>query len=93
MELLSREDQLRRLRRDPGLIPSCVEECLRYASPIQMTKPRFIARDMEWMGRQFKRGDMFAALLAAGANAYPFATQYACWQIQRPPRLHLALSS
>jgi cytochrome P450 len=35
-----------------------------------MTKPRFLARDMEWSGRTFRRGDMFAALLAA-ANSDP----------------------
>src|SRR5215204_7294588 len=38
--LLSHEDQLRRLQRDPRLMPTCVEECLRYVSPVQMTKPR-----------------------------------------------------
>jgi cytochrome P450 len=40
--LLSHEDQLHQLRGDPTLMPSCVEECLRYVSPVQMTKPRFV---------------------------------------------------
>ena len=68
--LLSHEDQLRRLRSDPSLMPTCVEECLRYVSPVQMTKPRFATRDVVWQGRQFRRGDMFAGFLAA-ANCDP----------------------
>src|SRR5215213_681452 len=56
--LLSHEDQLHQLRRDPSLMPTCVEECLRYVSPVQMTKPRFAVRDVVWQGRQFRRGDM-----------------------------------
>ncbi|UXN58564.1 cytochrome P450 [Phyllobacterium zundukense] len=39
--LLSHEDQRRQRQNDPGLMPTCVEECLRYVSPVQMTKPRF----------------------------------------------------
>ena len=58
--LLSHEDQLRRLRGDPSLMPTCVEECLRYVSPVQMTKPRFATRDVVWQGRRFRRGDMLA---------------------------------
>src|SRR5918993_1697193 len=70
LALLSHEDQLRRLQSDPSLMPMCIEECLRYVSPVQMTKPRFAVRDMVSHGRQFRRGDMFVALLAA-ANCDP----------------------
>jgi cytochrome P450 PksS len=62
--LLSHEDQIGRLRSDPSLMPTCVEECLRHVSPVQMTKPRFAIRDGDLHGQPFRRGDMFAALLA-----------------------------
>jgi cytochrome P450 len=93
LELLSHEDQLRRLRSEPALMPGCVEECLRHVSPIQMTKPRFLARDMEWMGRTFRRGDMFAALLAA-ANSDPakFDRPHA-FDITRHPNPHLSFGT
>ncbi|MGY8632512.1 cytochrome P450 [Bradyrhizobium sp. 14AA] len=93
LELLSREDQLHRLRSDPGLMPGCVEECLRHVSPVQMTKPRFLTRDMEWMGRTFRRGDMFAALLAA-ANCDPakFERPHA-FDIARHPNPHLSFGT
>ncbi|MDX3968927.1 MAG: cytochrome P450 [Bradyrhizobium sp.] len=93
LELLSREDQLRLLRSNPGLMPSCVEECLRYVSPVQMTKPRFLTRDMEWMGRNFKRGSMFAALLAA-ANCDPARFERPqVFDIARHPNPHLSFGT
>jgi cytochrome P450 PksS len=91
--LLSHEDQLRRLREDPGLMPLCVEECLRHVSPVQMTKPRFAVRDMIWQGRQFRRGDMLAALLAA-ANCDParFERPHDL-DISRHPNPHLSFGT
>ena len=56
LALLSHEDQLRRLQNDTSLMPLCVEECLRYVSPVQMTKPRFATHDVVWQERQFGRG-------------------------------------
>jgi cytochrome P450 len=91
--LLSREDQLSRLRSEPGLMPGCVEECLRYVSPIQMTKPRFLTRDMEWSGRKFARGDMFAAFLAA-ANCDPSRFEHPqAFDIARHPNPHLSFGT
>lgn len=91
--LLSHRDQLERLRRDPGLMPTCVEECLRYVSPVQMTKPRFIKRDLVWQGRQFHRGEMFAAFLAA-ANCDPAKfEQPHDFDIARHPNPHLSFGT
>jgi cytochrome P450 len=91
--LLSHEDQLRRLRSDPGLMPACVEECLRHVSPVQMTKPRFATRDVVWQGRQFRRGDMFAAFLAA-ANCDPAKFEHPhLFDITRHPNPHLSFGT
>jgi cytochrome P450 len=91
--LLSHEDQLRRLRSDPGLMPTCVEECLRYVSPVQMTKPRFATRDVVWQGQQFRRGDMFAGLLAA-ANCDPSKFEHPHdFDITRHPNPHLSFGT
>lgn len=91
--LLSDAGQLRRLRADPGLMPMCIEECLRYVSPVQMTKPRFATRDLLWQGRQFRRGDMFAAFLAA-ANCDParFDRPHT-FDIARHPNPHLSFGT
>jgi cytochrome P450 len=92
--LLSHEDQLRRLQSEPNLMPTCVEECLRYVSPVQMSKPRFATRDMVWQEQQFRRGDMFAAFLAA-ANCDPakFADDPHRFDITRHPNPHLSFGT
>lgn len=91
--LLSHKDQLHELRSNYGLMPMCVEECLRYVSPVQMTKPRFAVRDMIWQGRQFHRGDMFAGLLAA-ANCDPARFEHAhTFNIMRHPNPHLSFGT
>ncbi len=91
--LLSHEDQLHQLRSDPALMPLCVEECLRYVSPVQMTKPRFATRDVVWQERQFRRGDMFAGLLAA-ANCDPAKFEHPhTFDITRHPNPHLSFGT
>jgi cytochrome P450 PksS len=93
LALLSHEDQLRRLRNNPGLMPTCVEECLRHVSPVQMTKPRFATRDMVWQGQQFRRGDMFAGFLAA-ANCDPAKFEHPHrFDITRHPNPHLSFGT
>ncbi len=47
-----------------------VEELARHVSSVQGTKPRFVARDVEFFGVQLKRGEGMMALPAA-ANADP----------------------
>ena len=91
--LLTHSDERERLRADPGLIPQAVEECLRWVSPVQMTKPRFARADMEWQDRAFKRGDMFAAILSA-ANSDPTKfDEPARFDIGRHPNPHLSFGT
>jgi cytochrome P450 PksS len=91
--LLSHEEQLAQLRSNPSLMPTCVEECLRYVSPVQMTKPRFAVLDVVWQRQQFRRGDMFAGLLAA-ANCDPakFENPHT-FDIRRHPNPHLSFGT
>lgn len=93
LALLQHEDQRRLLQRDLSLMPGCVEECLRYVSPVQMSKPRFATRDLSWQGRQFRRGDMLAAFLAA-ANTDPARFDTADrFDIARHPNPHLSFGT
>jgi cytochrome P450 len=66
----NQEDQ-RRLRADPALIPAAVEEILRFATPV-LSMPRTVARDVELRGRQLKAGDTMR-LFFASANRDPEA--------------------
>lgn len=91
--LLSREDQLHQLRSNLDLMPGCVEECLRYVSPVQLAKPRYLTRDLEWTGQKLRRGDMLAAVLAA-ANCDPSKFENAhMFDITRHPNPHLSFGT
>ncbi len=67
--LLSHPGELAKLRADPGLINSAVEEVLRYESPVDITS-RIASRDMEVGACPIKRSQsLFASL--RGANRDP----------------------
>ena len=62
-------DQLAALRADPGLMPSAVEEMLRFDSSVQLTG-RTALTELEFRGQSIARGDQVLALIAA-ANRDP----------------------
>ncbi|MEZ5141701.1 MAG: cytochrome P450 [Acidimicrobiales bacterium] len=68
--LLEHPDQLRRVVDDPSLVPSAVEELLRFDGPVHLTGR--IAREdgLEVGGRTFAAGEQVVTLLAA-ANRDP----------------------
>ena len=69
LALLRHPDQMARLRSDPTLIRSAVEEMLRYDSSVQLTV-RTATSDAEIDGRAITAGDQVVALLGA-ANRDP----------------------
>ena len=71
LALLRNPDQLRRLRQDPSLIPTAVEELLRYDSPAQATFRRALA-DCEVNGSEVRKRDNVVVLVGA-ANRDPDA--------------------
>src|SRR6266851_1238995 len=65
LSLLRNPDQLRRLKNDLTLIPSAVEELLRYESPSQHTA-RICPEDTELGGKQIRKGQAVIAVMGAG---------------------------
>lgn len=57
-------EQFERLRRDPGLVPTAVEEFLRYDPPIQGTS-RIIREPVELGGRRLRPGRVLVLLLGS----------------------------
>lgn len=91
--ILAHEDQRRRLQDDWTLLPLCVEECLRHVSPVQMSKPRFVVRDMNFGGVEFRKGDSLVAFLAA-ANSDPAKFENAHdFDIGRHPNPHISFGT
>jgi cytochrome P450 len=70
-----------------------VEELARFASPVQSTKPRYVARDTEFFGQTLQRGELIMALVAA-ANADPAVFDRPQeLRLERFPNPHLVFSS
>jgi len=70
LALLENPDQKARLMADWSLVPSAVEELLRFVCPVQFTKPCYVSRDLEFHGQPLRRGETIIQLLAS-ANADP----------------------
>jgi hypothetical protein len=69
LSLLRNPDQLQKLRQDSSLIPSAVEELLRYESPSQHTA-RLARADLEMGGKQIRQRQAVIAVMGA-ANRDP----------------------
>ncbi len=86
---LEHPEQLAELRSHPQLLPSAIEEVLRYRSPLQwvMRKPR---RDIEVHGKTIATGKLVLPLLGA-ANRDPKIFKDANrFNIRRDPNPHIA---
>jgi cytochrome P450 len=70
-----------------------VEEFLRFVSPVQFSKPRFVGRDLEMAGVRLKQGDRIMAMLAA-ANMDPAANpDPEVLDLSRRPNHHLSFGT
>jgi cytochrome P450 len=70
-----------------------IEEFLRFVSPVQFTKPRFVRRDVELGGVRLKAGDRIMAMLAA-ANMDPEANPHPeQLDLVRRPNRHLSFGT
>ncbi|MCJ7840876.1 cytochrome P450 [Lederbergia sp. NSJ-179] len=71
--LLDHPNQLEKLKADLSLVPSAVEELLRFNGPATIVGPRYATEDIEIAGQQIKTGDM---LLVIPASANRDETQF-----------------
>jgi pimeloyl-[acyl-carrier protein] synthase len=81
LALLRQPDQLARLRADPSLVPTAVEELLRYDSPAQMVF-RWAGEDFSLGGKAIQQGQM-VVMVTGAANRDPA-------QFPEPDRLDVA---
>jgi cytochrome P450 len=87
--LLDNPQEMQRLRADLSLMPSAIEEALRYESPVQ-SMFRFAARDSEFHGQHIQRGDRIMAFIGSAnrdESKFPDADKL---DITRQPNPHMA---
>ncbi len=85
---LDHPDQLERLKRDPGLLKSTVEEVVRWTTPVNYMK-RTAACDVELRGQKIREGDNLVLFYAsANRDEEVFEDPFA-FRIDRRPNPHL----
>ncbi len=91
---LTRNTNLRDwLMADWSRINLAIEEFLRFVSPVQFSKPRFVQKELDLGGVRIKKGDRIMAMLAAAnmdpaANAHPERLD-----LERSPNRHMAFGT
>jgi cytochrome P450 len=92
-ELLKNQALRDWLQQDWSRLDLAVEEFLRFITPVQFTKPRYVRRDVELGGVRLRRGDKVMAMLAA-ANMDPAANPNPeRLDLQRKPNRHIAFGT
>ncbi|HWE72545.1 MAG TPA: cytochrome P450 [Stellaceae bacterium] len=92
-ELLRNRDLRDWLEADWSRAEMAVEELLRFVTPVQFTKPRFVRKDVELGGVRLKKGEKIMPMLTAAnldpqANGHPEKLDLA-----RKPNRHIAFGA
>ena len=84
------QDELRKLQANPSLLPSAVEEVIRWTSPI-IHFARTASQDVELRGKTIKQGDSVALFYpSANRDEEVFEDPFS-FRIDRQPNRHLGL--
>ncbi|MBZ0284095.1 MAG: cytochrome P450 [Anaerolineae bacterium] len=93
LALLENPDQMAKLRGDPTLIKSALEELLRYTTPVQNATERYASQDITLQGVTIPRGELvFAVLASANRDENQFENPDVM-DITRENNRHLAFSN
>ncbi len=87
--LLLHPEQLERLRANPELMDSAIEEIMRYTSPVQATKPGYAREDVTWHGVTIPKGSTVMPLLGAANHDPAVFNEPERFDIGRTPNRHL----
>jgi cytochrome P450 len=87
--LAEHPEEFEKLKRDPELVPSAVEEILRWASPVNYMK-RVVGQDLEFRGQKLRAGDNLVLFYtSANRDEAVFEDPFA-FRVDRRPNPHLA---
>jgi cytochrome P450 len=80
--------EFEKLKRDPELIPSAVEEIVRWTSPVNYMK-RVVAEDVEFNGQKLCKGDNLVLFYASANRDESIFEDPFTFRIDRHPNPHL----
>ncbi len=90
LELLQHPDQMEKLRRDPSLIKSAVEELLRYTAPVFNSTERYARRDVTIHGVTIPRGELALGVIGSANRDETVFDNPDALDIEREPNKHLS---
>jgi cytochrome P450 PksS len=91
LALLEHPEQLQKLRENPDLIGSSIEEVLRFQGPVDATLNRWAGEPIEWSdGRVIEAGDVMIPLLLAANRDPEVFKNPDTFDITRNPNPHIA---
>jgi cytochrome P450 len=90
LALLQHPDQLERLRAEPDLIDSAVEEMLRFCGPVHGSKPAYATEEITLHGVQIPKGAAVVPIWGAANHDPDVFEDPERFDITRSPNHHLA---
>ena len=90
LALVENRDQLDKLKNNPALIKSAVEELLRHSGPLETATERFSREDTNVAGVTIPRGDLVFAVLASANRDEKRFDDADRLEITREPNPHVA---
>jgi cytochrome P450 PksS len=90
LALLEHPEQMEKLRNEPTLIKSAVEELLRYTSPVEMATERYAREDVNVAGVTIRRGEMVSPVLASANRDERQFPNADVLDLGREPNRHLS---
>ncbi len=90
LALLEHPDQMEKLRRNPALIKTAVEELLRYSSPVFMSTERYAREDSRIQGVTIPRGEMTLGVIGSANRDESVFENADEFSIAREPNRHLS---
>ena len=90
LALLEHPAQLERLRAEPALIGSAIEELLRYTNPVEQSGARYAREPLTFHGVEVPAGRMVILLLASANRDEAVFTEPDTLDLGRTPNRHLA---
>lgn len=91
-QLIENPDQMQRLTENPELLPSAIEEMLRFVAPVKHFL-RTATQDVEINGQQIKKGESLAVLFASTTRDEALFEEPHSFRIDRNSNNHLAFGT
>jgi cytochrome P450 len=89
LALLQHRDQFERLRAEPALIDSAIEELLRFASPVEMSTFRYAKEEVTIAGMPIAKGEAVLGVIASANRDERQFVEPGRLDIARDPNRHL----